>query len=210
MFTSKRRTPRPRRARLGLLLSTVVAMGAALISVTAGPAAASTGYEGTWTVANGGTGQLVLNSDSTYTSTCHTLSTFPLAHCPASAGTYRTTSGTNGIGIALEFDGSNGSTLDLTWALGDWPTPNSLLQNAPNWNGLIVYEGSSFTCSTYFDSTYAFNHQGPMVTTNRNHTKAFALGSQQMLGALSTSNWVYLSETSPGRFVKGVQPGCVF
>lgn len=80
----------------------------------------------------------------------------------------------------------------------------------PDWNGLIVYVGSQYTCSTYWASTYDFYTDGPMVTTNRKHTLAFALGSHQRLGALSDTNYVWLSETAPGHFVEGAQPGCVF
>ena len=186
---------RRRRPTAVALLAGLAAGATTLLGLAASPASAATKVDGTWTVAHAGTGQILFNPDSTYTSTCRTLTTFPLAHCPAPAGTFAFN------GAYLTFTGTDGSTLSLRMS-GSVLQPAALNEIQPNYNGLIVNRGATFTCSTFYDSTYAFA-KGPVVTTNAQRTLAYALGSHQALGAVNAGNYVFLAETAPGYFVQG-------
>ena len=46
------------------------------------PAQAVTAIDGQWTVVHGGTGQISLNADGTYTSTCQVYPNYEDAWCP--------------------------------------------------------------------------------------------------------------------------------
>jgi hypothetical protein len=187
---------------LAMLLA---ATSLALLGAQASPAAAATKapgtantaggtkFDGTWTVDNGGTGQIVFNADYTYTSTCRPLSTFPQATCPAPTGTY-----SFGISSAyITFNGSDGSTLTMRWS-GPVTQPTSLSQGG--YGGLIADRGTTFKCSLFYDSTYAFA-KSPLAYTNAKGTQAYALGSNQALGPVNAGNYVFLAETAPGYLI---------
>lgn len=171
-----------------------VAAGVALGGVVAGPAAAATKFDGVWTINNGGTGQIVMNGDFTYTATCHTLATFPGAHCPAASGTFS-------FGWSspyVTFRGSDGTSMTMRYS-GLATAPDGLSQGG--YGGLWAARGTTFKCTVVYDSTYALART-PLVTKDASGKKAFALGSGQALGAINAGNYVFLAQTSPGYFVK--------
>lgn len=186
---------RRRRVRAAAGVSAVLAAaGLSLLGAGFTPAAAATKFDGTWTVDNGGTGQVVLAGDYTYTSTCTRLASFPNAHCPAPSGTFSFSY----TSAYITFRGSDGSAVTMRWS-GDVVRPTSMSEGG--YGGIILDRGTTFRCSLFYDSTYAFA-RSPLVTTNAAGTKGFALGSNQSVGAISISNYVSLAETAPGYFVK--------
>lgn len=186
---------RPRRARsVVAAASLLAAAGMSLVGAQFTPAAAATKFDGTWTVDNGGTGQVVLNGDYTFTSTCTKLASFPNAHCPAPSGTFSFSFNSPYI----TFSGSDGSSVTMRWS-GDAVKPSAMSEGG--YGGVILDRGTTFKCSVFYDSTYAFA-KSPLVYKNAAGTKGFALGSNQSVGAVSISNYVFLAETAPGYFVK--------
>jgi len=197
-LSTTKNAPAPRLGKVAALLTLAAAAGLSLATGVAGPASAATKFDGTWTLDHAGTGQVVFNGDYTYASTCQKLPTFPLANCPAPVGTFAI----NGAYVSLT--GSNGTSVALRMS-GPVGAPTGLSAIQPYYNGLILDRGATFKCSTFYDSTYAFA-KGPLATTNADRTQAFALGSNQALGARSAANYVFLAETAPGYFVKGNCP----
>jgi hypothetical protein len=189
-LTGRAATGRTRKATAVLLAATGMSMLAAQFT----PAFAATKFDGTWTVDNGGIGQIVMRGDYTYTSTCTSLPTFPGAVCPAPSGTFS-------FGYTtpyFTFTGTNGSTVTMRWS-GDAVLPSSMSQGG--YGGIILDRGTTFKCSVFYDSTYAFA-RSPLVYTNPQGTKGFALGSNQSLGAINAGNYVFLAETKPGYFIR--------
>lgn len=185
-----------RRPRHRAWAASLAAAGALAAGLQASPASAATKVDGTWTVSSGGTGQIVFNGDFTYTSTCQVLTSFPQAACPSASGTFAFN------GAYLTFTGADNSSLSLRMS-GPITAPTGLSHIVPNYGGLIVDRGASFTCSTFFDSTYAFT-RGPLAYISG--STAYALGSNQNLGAVNAGNYVYLAETKPGYLVEGQCP----
>ena len=71
------------------------------------PAQALSSIDGQWTVVHGGTGQLSLNADGTYTSTCEVYPNYEDAWCPAPSGTFQYSTMST---ASVTFNGSDGST----------------------------------------------------------------------------------------------------
>ena len=192
------RAPRSRPSRgrsvAAAAATLLAAAGMSMVSGQFSPAAAATKFDGTWTVDNGGTGQVILNGDYTYTSTCTRLASFPNAHCPAPTGTFSFTY----TSPYITFTGSDGSTVSMRWS-GDAVNPSSMSEGG--YGGVILDRGTTFKCSLFYDSTYAFA-KSPLVYKDVTGTKGFALGSNQSVGAIGAGNYVFLAETAPGYFVK--------
>lgn len=153
-----------------------------------------------WTVSHGGTGKIQFNDDGTYYSTCVPFTDYVYAVCPSDTGTY--IRGTGGNAQYLFFNGSDGKQVAYRIS-GTSTNPDSTLTQITNgqyYNGLIIKKGDTYTCSEFYDSIYNFN-KGPVAYECANSMICVA-GSNDVLGALS-SNYVFVSETSPGYFVKG-------
>ena len=154
-------------------------------------------FDGTWTVVHGGTGQLDLNSDGTYTSTCATFSNYDEATCPDPSGTFA--QGYGGSSAYLYFYGDSGKITAYRWA-GSTAAPDSIA--AGGLTGIIIDRGTEFQCSQFWNNTYQLV-QTPLAYADATNTNAFASGSNDLLGKRSADNWVYLAETAPNYFEKG-------
>lgn len=166
------------------------------LSLTAATAFAATSI---WTVTHGGTGKIQFNDDGSYYSTCVTLSDYVYAVCPSDTGKY--VRGTGGNAQYLYFNGSDGKQVAYRIS-GTATNPDTLTQivNGQYYNGLIIKKGDAYTCTQFYDSIYNFN-KGPVGYECANGMIC-AAGSNDVLGTLS-STYVFVSETSPGYFVKG-------
>ena len=158
---------------------------------------AASAFDGTWTVVHGGTGQLVLNADGTYSSTCQVIAGYDEAKCPDPTGTFA--KGYGGSSAYIYFTGSNGSFTAYRWS-GPVSAPDSLAGGGLS--GIIIDRGTEFQCSEFWENTYNLV-QTPLAYADATNTNAFATGSNEPLGQRSVSNWVSLAETAPNYFEKG-------
>ncbi|MGD9750978.1 MAG: hypothetical protein AB7W59_08285 [Acidimicrobiia bacterium] len=170
---------------------------AAALAVQAAPASALTKFDGVWTISHGATGQVVFNGDNTYSSTCQPIPNFPATNCPSPSGTFTWNTGS----AYLKLTGSDGRAMSFRMG-GPVVSPTSLSGGggAGTYSGIIIDRGTSFKCSTFYDSAYTFA-KGPLVY--KSGSTGFALGSNQSVGAINAGNYVFLAERSPGYFVKG-------
>ncbi|MGE0880892.1 MAG: hypothetical protein AB7L13_15290 [Acidimicrobiia bacterium] len=185
------------RARVVMTLAAAgMVAGSALATTT--PASAVTSFDGVWTISHGATGQIVFNGDYTYTSTCTPIANFPATNCPAPSGTFSLPFSS----AYMSLTGSDGRTMSFRKS-GPAGAPTSISGGggAGTYSGIIVDKGSTYHCSTFYDSTYAFA-RGPLVYTN-SKGKGFVRGSNQSVGSINAGNYVFISEPSPGYFVKG-------
>lgn len=190
-----RRLPRTwRRGSVAALIAAVAAL-----TTHAAPVSAATKFDGVWTIDHGATGQVMFNGDGTYTTTCQSIPNFPATNCPSPSGTfswaissvYLTLTGTDGRAMSFRMGGPAAAPTSLSGGGG-----------AGTYSGIIIDRGTTFKCSSFYDSTYAFS-KGPLVKTDKSGLKGYALGSNQAVGSISAGNYVFLAERSPGYFVKG-------
>lgn len=188
---------RHRRRVRGLLAAVGLMTAVGAVATHASPASAATKFDGVWTINHGATGQVVFNGDSTYTSTCQSIPNFPASNCPSPTGTFSWSY----TSVYLTLTGSDGRAMSFRMG-GSATAPTSLSGGggAGTYSGIIIDRGTTFKCSTFYDSTYTFA-KGPLVY--KSGSKGFALGSNQSLGAINAGNYVFLAERSPGYFVKG-------
>ncbi len=175
---------------LGLLLGAGAAVGAST------PTHAASIFDGTWTVSHGGDGQLTLNSDGTYTSTCEVRDGYGGAQCPDPSGTFARGSG--GSSTYVNFFGDAGHTVSYRWA-GPVSEPTSMAIGGLN--GMIIDRGNDFVCSEFFENGYQLART-PMVYVGDNGN-IFGVGSDQDLGPRNADNWLFLAEVAPNYFVEG-------
>lgn len=164
-------------------------------AATATPAlAASSGFEGTWTVTHGGTGQITINADGTYVSTCAVRDGYS-GYCPDPTGTF--VQGFGGSSSYVTFTGATGGAT-YRWA-GPVGAPTSMATGGLS--GLIIDRGTAFVCSECGENAYQLART-PLVYVDANDD-VFAVGSNQNLGPRTADNYVLLAETAPNYFVEG-------
>jgi len=179
-----------------LLLLGALVLALAILMTPKDTYAASV-FDGTWTVVHGGTGQLLLNSDGTYISTCEVFSNYDEATCPDPSGTFA--QGYGGSSAYLYFYGDSGKITAYRWS-GSTAAPDSMA--AGGLSGIIIDRGTEFQCSQFWNNTYQLV-QTPLAYADATNTNAYATGSNDLLGKRSADNWVYLAETAPNYFEKG-------
>lgn len=183
-----------KRSRAATALVGLTMAGAGLVGWAA-PAGAASVFDGTWTVSHGGSGQLVLQPDGTYTSTCSVRAGYA-ATCPDPTGTFAR--GYGGSSSYVFFTGDAGNTVSFRWA-GDVSQPSSMASGGLS--GMIIDRGTSFVCSAFWENGYQLA-KTPLVHVGANDD-IFAVGSNQDLGPRTADNWVSLAETGPNYFVEG-------
>jgi hypothetical protein len=201
---SRRRVTRKRLGAV-LAIASALAMGFAM---TAAPqqAQAQSVIDGQWTVVHGGTGQVSLNADGTYTSTCEVYSNYPSAWCPAPSGTFQY--GTQGS-ASVTFTGTNGlfRSYRVSGLVSSPDTITSMFGSRTN-SPLVMKRGSEFVCTVWSGTGTSFTQYGvnPLVEYDAAADMLYATGSHQPLGSANISNTINLDETAPNYFQSGV--GC--
>ena len=140
---SRRREPW---RRLGFLLALGSALALTIVMMAPPqPAQAMSAIDGQWTVSHGGTGQLTLNADRTYTSTCQVYPNYEDAWCPDTSGTFLYSSG------YVDFHGADGSI--ASYRVGGLVTSPDIIMsyfgsrtNSP----LVMTKGTEFTCTDWY------------------------------------------------------------
>ncbi len=108
------------------------------------PAQAMTAVDGTWTVSHGGTGQVFLNADGTYTSTCVVYPNYPDAWCPSPSGTFLYSSG------YADFHGADGvnSSYRVSGLVTNPDTITSYFGSRTD-SPLVMKRGTVFNCTDW-------------------------------------------------------------
>jgi len=147
--------------------------------------------DGQWVFVHGASGNLVLNSDNTFTSTCVN---HPGYHgCPPSSGTFSLS------GSYILLDGDNGGAGALRMG-GPVGAPDRLFTTHRFLAGVRAKRGSNFSCTKFFEGRFTLK-RGPIADDQyRLH------GSNQKL----TEFWSYISEIAPNYYVRGARPGCSY
>jgi hypothetical protein len=191
------------RQRLGAVfaLASALAVG---VATTAAPqtAEAVTNLDGQWTVVHGGTGQLSLNADGTYTSTCQVTPGYADAFCPAPTGTFeRNTLGSSFV----NFHGADSSITSYRFS-GDVYNPDTITSTfaSTTYSPLVMKKGSEFVCTNWGDNGYRMKGS-PLVYLDSTGTILYATGSHDLLGPATADTQVYLAETASNYFQSG---GC--
>jgi hypothetical protein len=194
------------RRRLGAVLAVVsaLAMGFAMMSAPQ-PAEALTSIDGQWTVVHGGTGQISLNTDGTYTSTCEVYPNYDDAWCPpAPSGTFQYS--TQSV-ASVTFNGADGSTNSFR-ASGLVSSPDTITSmfGSTTYSPLVMKRGTKFVCTVWGDNAYRMKGS-PLVTVEQgaHGDILYATGSHDLLGPAIADNTVDLAETAPNYFQNG---GC--
>ncbi len=189
---SRRRAPRMRRRLRGLFaLASTLAVGVAML-VAAQPAQAMTNLDGEWTVSHGGTGQVFLNSDGTYTSTCVVYPNYEDAWCPSPSGTFQ-----RAANAYVDFYGSDG--VNHSYRMGGLvSSPDTITSyygsrtNSP----LVMKRGAVFNC-TDWDLPVHLTATNPLVEYDVATGHYYLTGSHELL----TNQGV--AETAPQYFQNG-------
>jgi hypothetical protein len=192
------------RRRLGTVLAVVsaLAMGFAMMSAPQ-PAEALTAIDGQWTVVHGGTGQISLNTDGTYTSTCEVYPNYDDAWCPAPSGTFQY--GTQST-ASVTFTGADGST-DSYRVSGLVSSPDTItsLFGSRTYSPLVMKKGSKFVCTDWDGTATSFTRWGvsPEIYLDATGSILYATGSHDLIGPRSIDTHVNLAETAPNYFQTG-------
>jgi hypothetical protein len=182
-----------------LALASALAVGFATIAAPHS-ALAMTNLDGQWTVAHGGTGQLSLNADGTYTSTCQVTPGYADAFCPAPTGTFeRNTLGSS----VVNFHGVDGSTASYRFS-GDVYNPDTITSTfaSTTYSPLVMKKGSEFVCTNWGDNGYRMKGS-PLVYLDSTGTILYATGSHDLLGPATADTQVSVAETAPNYFQSG-------
>ncbi|MEO6943634.1 MAG: hypothetical protein ABI053_02865, partial [Lacisediminihabitans sp.] len=193
------------RKRLGAVLAVAaaLAMGFAMTSAPQ-PAQAQSVIDGQWTVVHGGTGQVSLNADGTYTSTCVVFPNYTDAWCPAPSGTFQySTMGT----ASVTFNGADGST--ASYRVGGnvyQPDTISSMFGSRGYAELEMRPGDAFVCTHWSDTATGLLRWGPspLVEYDAAADMLYATGSHDPIGPRNVSTQVSLSETAPNYFQQGI------
>lgn len=186
---------RHRRAgrRLGgiLAMASALALGVAMMSAPQ-PAQAVTNLDGVWTVVHGGTGQVILNIDGTYTSTCQVTPGYADAWCPSPSGTFQ-----RGSNAYVDFYGADGSTDSYRYS-GLVSSPDTITSyfGSRTSSPLIMKKGISFVCTDW-----SAGKGTPLVEYDAATDLVYATGSHELLGSASIT--YNLAETASNYFQAG-------
>lgn len=197
------RAPRRRRRIRGLLaLASTVAIGAAML-IVAQPASAVTSVDGQWTVVHGGTGQIFLNTDGTYTSTCVAFPNYEDAYCPSPSGTFQFSTASV---ASVTFNGSDGSTHSYRVSgLVSSPDTITSVFGSRTYSPLVMKRGAEFVCTDWSGTGTSFTRWGisPEVEYDAATNLLYATGSHDLIGLKSIDTQVNLAETAPNYFRNG-------
>lgn len=185
-----------------LTLAAALAAGAAMILVSQ-PAQAASVLDGQWTVSHGGTGQVSLNSDGTYTSTCVVNPNYADAWCPAPSGTFQySTMGS----ASITFNGTDGSSHSYRVS-GDVYRPDTITSafGSRTYSPLVMRRGSQFVCTLWSGTGTSFTRWGisPEVEYDAASNLLYATGSHDLIGPKNIDTQVNLAETAPNYFRNG-------
>ncbi len=188
-YFSRRRGTRKRLGAV-LAIASALALGVAMMSAPQ-PAQAMTAIDGVWTVVHGGTGQVTLNIDGTYTSTCAVTPGYADAWCPAPAGTFLYSSG------YADFNGADGSTHSYRVS-GLVSSPDTITSyfGSRTSSPLIMKKGISFVCTDW-----SAGKGTPLVEYDAATDLVYATGSHELLGSASIT--YSLAETASNYFQAG-------
>ena len=178
--------------RLGFLLALASALALAIAMMAAPqPAQAVTAIDGQWTVSHGGTGELTLNSNGTYTSSCQVYTNYEDAWCPAPSGTFAYSSG------YVDFNGSDGTTASYRVS-GLVFSPDTITSTfgSRTSSPLVMKKGSAFVCTDWTASKGT-----PLVEYDAVSNLIYATGSHQLIGTPPAG--AYVAETASNYFQLG-------
>jgi hypothetical protein len=183
------------RRRLGAVLAVVsaLAMGFAMMSAPQ-PAEALTAIDGQWTVVHGGTGQISLNSDGTYSSTCEVNPDYEDAWCPpAPSGTFQYSTQST---ASVTFNGADGSTNSYRVS-GLVSSPDTITSyfGSRTYSPLVMKRGTEFLC-TDWGGSYSFKGT-PLAEYDAASGLLYATGSHELITGAT------LAETAPNYFQNG-------
>ena len=187
---------------LGLLLAFVAALALGITMMAAPPPAqAATNLDGHWTVVHGGTGQLSLNADGSYTSTCVAFPNYADAWCPSPSGTFQRSSNSY-----VDFHGSDGINHSYRYS-GDVQHPDTITSyfGSRGHAELVMKAGTNFVCTYWSDTATGLLRWGPspLVEYDAAADLLYATGSHDLIGPKNVSTSVNLIETAPNYFEVG-------
>jgi hypothetical protein len=189
------------RVRPILALAAALAAGFTMMTVAAPESAqALTNLDGPWTVVHGGTGQLSLNADGTYTSTCQVTPGYGDAWCPAPSGTFdRDALG----GSYVTFHGADGSTTSYRYS-GSVSSPDTITSvvGSRTFSALVMKKGTKFVCTEWGDNASQLKGS-PVAYLDATGTILYATGSHDLIGPATVDNAGSVAETSPNSFRTG-------
>ncbi len=194
--------PRPSWRRLGFLLALASALALVITMMAAPPPAqALSNLDGDWTVVHGGTGQLSLNADGTYTSTCVVFPNYADAWCPSPSGTFQRSSN-----AYVDFYGDDGRTVSYRFS-GDVQHPDTITSmfGSRGHGELVMKPGTAFVCTYWSDTATGLLRWGPspLVEYDEAADMLYATGSHDPIGPKNISTGVNLIETAPNYFERG-------
>ncbi len=185
--------------RLAFLLALASALALAITMMAAPPPAqAVTNLDGQWTVSHGGTGQLTLNADGTYTSTCVVYTNYEDAWCPSPSGTFQRSSN-----AYVDFFGSDG--INHSYRMGGLvSSPDTLTSyyGSRTSSSLVMKRGTVFVCTDWGTNGYMMK-DSPLVEYDASSNLLYATGSHQLIGPATADTQVSLAETAPNYFQRG-------
>ncbi len=191
-------------SRLGAILTaaSALALGFAVM-VAPQSAQAVTNLDGQWSIVHGGTGQISLNADGTYTSTCHAYPNYPDAFCPAPSGTFDR----NNLSYSyVDFHGADGSTTSYRYS-GDSLHPDTIDSTfgSRTYSQLEMKRGTKFVCTNWSGTGTSFTRWAisPLVEYDAATNLLYATGSHDLIGPKNIDTQVNLAETAPQYFQNG-------
>ena len=178
--------------RLGVLLALASALALSIAMMAAPqPAQAVTAIDGQWTVSRGGTGQLTLNTNGTYVSSCQVYPNYVDAWCPAPSGTFAYSSG------YVDFNGSDGTTASYRVS-GLVSSPDTITSyfGSRTSSPLVMKKGAAFVCTDWTASMGT-----PLGEYDAASNLIYATGSHELIGTPPTG--AYVAETASNYFQLG-------
>ncbi|WP_308467961.1 hypothetical protein [Rathayibacter soli] len=185
-----------------LALASALAMGVAMMAAPQS-AHATSAIDGQWTVVHGGTGQVSLNADGTYTSTCQVNPDYADAWCPAPSGTFQYSTMST---ASVTFTGADGSTTSYRVSgLVSSPDTITSVFGSRTYSPLVMKKGNNFVCTDWSGTGTSFTQWGisPEVQYDAASSLLYATGSHDLIGPNTIDTQVNLAETAPDYFQTG-------
>ena len=185
-----------------LAIGSALAMGFAVMAAPQ-PAQALSAIDGQWTVVHGGTGQVTLNTDGTYTSTCEVNPAYADAWCPSPAGTFQYSTMST---ASVTFTGTDGSTHSYRVSgLVSSPDTITSMFGSRTYSPLVMKKGSQFVCTLWSGTGTSFTRWGisPELEYDAAADMLYATGSHDLVGPNNIDTQVNLAETAPNYFQNG-------
>ena len=204
------RRPRRRRGRVSslLALASALALGLAMMAVPQS-AQAVTNLDGQWAVVHGGTGQLSLKANGTYTSSCRVTPGYADAWCPAPNGTFER----NSLGGSyVTFHGYDGTSTSYRFS-GNVQSPDTITSvfGSTTYSPLVMKKvakrGTKFVCTDWSDNASRMKGS-PLVYVDQTGTILYATGSHDLLGPAVADVSVTLAEVAPNYSSEACAAGC--